>query len=463
MSKLNAILQQLIEIRDDQVAQHEKWCEQLENVRIAQETVTDESLAQMADATRARTIAMIEQTLMQMKEFCGDGAHTETGSGGLGLGARIAGVVRLVTAGNRRAARVQLSLLPAEIVERVLWWAVEPHGLFGGGGHPLEEAVRLAALCRRVRAAAVSPAFSRAVVTRAVAPEELLEHLKRPRQMNRNDLRWFKWPAHLQEAYATLRMRTLDTVYVRHVDFLAYASNDTDVKSLAPISIPPAIGNATKLIDLYIFYCDATGGIPFEISNLENLKRLNLSNNRLSGPIPWQLGLLKNLTLVDLEHNLFSGAHIPAEFSMLVNLASLNLSNCGFCGEIPPTFGRLKSLCELDLSWNNLEGRIPAELGNCTNLTELNLACNQLVGKIPVSIAKLRNLVGLFLRCNKLHGSIPVQFSYLCKIRYLSVAFNSAMCGKVPKKLKNKSKFEMNANGTCISGSPLLLDTYWDK
>ena len=57
-----------------------------------------------------------------------------------------------------------------------------------------------------------------------------------------------------------------------------------------------------------------TGPIPPELGRLENLRVLNLRNNRLEGSIPAELENLRNLALLDLRGNPLTGC-IPGEFA----------------------------------------------------------------------------------------------------------------------------------------------------
>ncbi|KAH7840762.1 hypothetical protein Vadar_021244 [Vaccinium darrowii] len=90
------------------------------------------------------------------------------------------------------------------------------------------------------------------------------------------------------------------------------------------------------------------------------------------------------LKIIDLSSNKLSG-EIPQEIASLAELVSLNLSTNNFTGKIVEDIGQMKNLESLDLSANRLFGQIPATLALLHFLNVLNLSNNNLSGKIPLS------------------------------------------------------------------------------
>ena len=134
-----------------------------------------------------------------------------------------------------------------------------------------------------------------------------------------------------------------------------------------------------------------SGQLPSGLSNLANLKRLLLSDNRLSGEIPPELGSLTRLEQLELDDNELTG-EIPSELGNLANLSRLELDDNGLTGAIPSELGNLTYLNHLELNGNRLTGAIPPSLGNLTKLRNLWLTRgNRFTGCVPTGLMKVAN------------------------------------------------------------------------
>ena len=131
-------------------------------------------------------------------------------------------------------------------------------------------------------------------------------------------------------------------------------------------TIPPELGELSKLEWLTLARHELTGVIPVELANLSELTDLRLFGNDLTGGIPPELGNLSNLTRLDLNGNPLGGS-IPVELGKLTNLRSLRLLNNQLTGSIPASLGALSNLSQLNLYGNTgLTGCIPASLRGIT-------------------------------------------------------------------------------------------------
>ena len=131
--------------------------------------------------------------------------------------------------------------------------------------------------------------------------------------------------------------------------------------------------------------------------SIENTDSLNLaSSNQVKGSIPPEIGNLTKLIKLNLGTNQLTGS-LPPEIGNLANLTHLMLNVNQLTGEIPSEIGKLTNLEGLGLAYSQFSGEIPPEVGNLNNLTGLNLSFNQLTGKIPESICDIfPNLSFLF-------------------------------------------------------------------
>ncbi len=89
---------------------------------------------------------------------------------------------------------------------------------------------------------------------------------------------------------------------------------------------------------------------PSYIFDRTGIEELNLSRNALDGSLQAEVRRLQNLKVLDLSDNKFTG--VPAEVGQLKNLEVLDLSNNLLTG-LPYELGNLSKLRLLDISGNN--------------------------------------------------------------------------------------------------------------
>ena len=85
--------------------------------------------------------------------------------------------------------------------------------------------------------------------------------------------------------------------------------------------------------------------------------------------------LLQNLERLDLTDN-FIGSTLPSELGTLGNLQRLELHNNLLEGALPTDYGRLESLEIIHLQYNLLDGHLPSEIGLLSNLRVFNIKEN---------------------------------------------------------------------------------------
>ena len=175
---------------------------------------------------------------------------------------------------------------------------------------------------------------------------------------------------------------------------------------------------------------------PQGLEQLENLRWLNVGNNKLEGNIPENLGeLLPNLSWADFGGNQLTGT-IPRSLLEECDLERLVVNGNQLSGNIPELLGNCKDLQVLGLANNNFDGSIPENLSNADDLVLLNMGGNQLSGAIPESLGNLGKLEELNMSDNQLTGNIPESFRKLRRLTHLNVD-NNPLTGEIPDILGN--------------------------
>jgi len=148
--------------------------------------------------------------------------------------------------------------------------------------------------------------------------------------------------------------------------------------------------------------------IPSNITNLPNLKHLDVSANKISIPFPEGMSSLTNLVSLYTGMNGFFTHAIPDFLKGMTNLKELSMKQNQLSGTIPMWLGDLTNLHVLDLDFNRLSGSIPSELGKLTLMDTLMLNRNYLSGTIPDSFMNLQEIDVLLLDANNITGTADV-------------------------------------------------------
>ncbi|KAK6804950.1 hypothetical protein RDI58_002734 [Solanum bulbocastanum] len=173
--------------------------------------------------------------------------------------------------------------------------------------------------------------------------------------------------------------------------------------------IPLNIGHVmTKLQVLDLSGNDFIGTIPYSITSVKQLLRLDLSDNHLSGKIPDWWYDLQQLQVIDLSGNNLSGT-IPPSVCSPLSLFWLRLCRNNFSRGLPKSLRNCNSLLTLDIAENKITGTIPKWFGeSLLSLHKLRMTSNMIHGRIPPQLCQLSNNHQiLHLSHNNLTGSIP--------------------------------------------------------
>ncbi|KAM7264299.1 hypothetical protein ACFE04_001982 [Oxalis oulophora] len=152
---------------------------------------------------------------------------------------------------------------------------------------------------------------------------------------------------------------------------------------------------------------------------------LSLPSLSLRGPIT-SLSQLDQLRILNLHNNRLNGTVSP--ITNCTSLRLVYLSNNDFSGGIPPEISLLKRLLRIDLSDNNLNGHIPDHVKNLTRLMTLKLQNNEISGKLPDDVFDaLPFLRDLNLSNNQLYGKLSERL--VKRFGEESFSGNLGLCG----------------------------------
>ncbi|XP_025804694.1 protein STRUBBELIG-RECEPTOR FAMILY 5-like [Panicum hallii] len=182
-----------------------------------------------------------------------------------------------------------------------------------------------------------------------------------------------------------------------------------------------------------------SGTLGYQLSSLKSVTKFDASNNNLNGDIPYQLP--PNMVQLNLYGNSFNGG-VPYSISQMEDLETLNLGKNHLNGQLTDMFSQLPKLSTLDISFNRFSGSLPQSFQHLRNLKTLNVESNQFSGHIDV-LAKLP-LEDLNLQNNKFTGWIP---SKLKDINNLQIGGNQWSSGSAPPGMEKGSTLGASSGG----------------
>ncbi|XP_058109239.1 probable LRR receptor-like serine/threonine-protein kinase At3g47570 [Magnolia sinica] len=191
--------------------------------------------------------------------------------------------------------------------------------------------------------------------------------------------------------------------------------------------IPPSIGNITRLSALFLNGNDFHGNIPSSFRNWGFMEQLFISQNKFNGTLLKQVGAAK----INMSRNSFTGS-LLLEVDNLENIREMDVSENKLSGEIPDTLGKCQSMELLYMHGNLFQGTIPESLRNLKGIIELDLSRNNLSGQIPKYLEEFHFLQYLNLSFNNFEGEVP-KGGIFRNASANSVDGNSKLCGGIPE------------------------------
>ncbi|GJN29769.1 hypothetical protein PR202_gb18088 [Eleusine coracana subsp. coracana] len=194
-----------------------------------------------------------------------------------------------------------------------------------------------------------------------------------------------------------------------------------------------------------------TGILSPDMCQLTGLWYFDVRGNNLTGTIPEGIGNCTSFEILDISYNQISG-EIPYNIGYL-QVATLSLQGNRLTGKIPEVIGLMQALAVLDLSENELVGPIPPILGNLSYTGKLYLHGNKLSGHIPPELGNMSKLSYLQLNDNELVGTIPSELGKLTELFELNLA-NNNLEGHIPANISSCTALnKFNVYGNKLNGS----------
>ncbi|KAK2414564.1 receptor protein [Trifolium repens] len=219
-------------------------------------------------------------------------------------------------------------------------------------------------------------------------------------------------------------------------------------------SIPYELSLPSSLYLLDLSDNQLSGQIPQNISAGygSRLTFLSFSNNKLHGPIPLMLSMISSLQSLFLDGNSLSGSiprSIPSELTKLEYLTYLDLSQNKLVGCVPSFENSFTQF--IHLSDNNLSCLSKNMFGERSSLVTLDLSNNAIRNGFHDLIHDLHHtrLNILLLKGNLLKGNIPNELCHLTTLTMLDLSYNSfvreipSCFGKMPFENKDPERLRI--------------------
>jgi len=199
--------------------------------------------------------------------------------------------------------------------------------------------------------------------------------------------------------------------------------------------------NNNRVVSIELSDNNLRGPIPYELSQLTQLKKLDLSNNLLEGCIPpsfdqlctqiIKLGNNRSLSHEGNFENFCSNISADCECKSSEFLALQEIyqtmggenwtnkdgwesESCDPCSWHGVTCNERNQVITLNLSNNKLVGELPSALLKLIFLQQIDMSNNSIIGEVPDNLSSYQHLRQIDLSNNELSGCIPRGLKALC-------------------------------------------------
>ncbi|KAL7722234.1 hypothetical protein QTN25_000983 [Entamoeba marina] len=261
---------------------------------------------------------------------------------------------------------------------------------------------------------------------------ETLEHLTNLQISNNTLTTVFSLPPNLQLLYLPYNeIHDISVALPTKLTVLLLDNNKI-------IQLPTSLSNLNNLRILNVA-SNCLNAIPSTIQFLSELQEFNTTGNEIlyfpcfNQPtnrfidlnlsfnhfilLPPTITLHQTLTSLDISHN--SLMELPTDFTLLSNLRSLNMSTNNMI-TIPTVICKFPKLNSIVMS-NNKFTLLPQQITELTTLTNIDMSVNNIIDVTP--LCSLTSLRTLELSHNNI-TEIPLQFTQLKELMFLNLSFN---------------------------------------
>lgn len=185
-----------------------------------------------------------------------------------------------------------------------------------------------------------------------------------------------------------------------------------------------------RVIQIVLINKGLAGPFPTRITELDQLRTLEISRSQLTGQLPADLGQLTRLQRFAINSNALTGP-VPDVFHLMPQMNALILSNNDFTGSLPSLPPDIDFFYAQDCSFS---GPLPSSWANHPNISNINLQGNQLTGSFDL-LASWTKLNTLTLNQNNWDPApFPTWLNDLPDLRSFSCS-NCQLIGELPSEL----------------------------
>jgi hypothetical protein len=203
-------------------------------------------------------------------------------------------------------------------------------------------------------------------------------------------------------------------------DYVTCIENTVDALNLTQVGMKGTlVTELTQLTKLSRFFIPKNVGLeeavfPTVITQMQNLKFLNIEGTRMGGSLPEAIGTMTNLLELELQDNEFTGS-LPETMKGLTNLVFVNFLRNQLKGSFFDFAINWRELTSLTFAENEFIGSIPSEIGLLTKLNAFHADSSTVTGTLPTELGLLTDMDNFNLG-SRGGGTLPSELGRWTKL-----------------------------------------------